>query len=90
MDLKQLLFGGGAKAPAAEPFRDSIQAWLPIKNIVGGVVVLALAAEPFRDSTIIQNTSGPREADDFWSRAELNLLTWTASPTRSTASGAST
>ncbi len=24
--------------------------------------------------TIIQNTSGPREADDFWSRAELNLL----------------
>ncbi len=23
---------------------------------------------------IIQNTSGPREADDFWSRAELNLL----------------
>ena len=39
MDLKQLLFGGGAKTPAAEPFRDSIQAWLPIKNIVGGVVV---------------------------------------------------
>jgi len=39
MDLKQLLFGGGANAPAAEPFRDSIQAWLPIKNIVGGVVV---------------------------------------------------
>ena len=39
MDLKQLLFGGGAKAAAAEPFRDSIQAWLPIKNIVGGVVV---------------------------------------------------
>lgn len=39
MDLKQLLFGGGAKAPAAEPFRDSIQAWLPIKNVVGGVVV---------------------------------------------------
>ena len=24
-------------------------------------------------NTIIQNTSGPREADDFWSRAELNL-----------------
>ena len=44
MDLKQLLFGGGAKASAAEPFRDSIQAWLPIKSIVGGVVVLALAA----------------------------------------------
>lgn len=39
MDLKQLLFGGGAKTPAAEPFRDSIQAWLPIQNIVGGVVV---------------------------------------------------
>ena len=39
MDLKQLLFVGGAKAPADEPFRDSIQAWLPIKNVVGGVVV---------------------------------------------------
>jgi len=39
MDLKQLLFGGGANAPAAEPFRDSIQAWLPVKNIVSGVVV---------------------------------------------------
>ena len=25
-------------------------------------------------NTIIKNTSGPREADDFWSRAELNLL----------------
>lgn len=25
-------------------------------------------------NTIIQNTSGPREMDDFWSRAELNLL----------------
>ena len=25
-------------------------------------------------NTIIQNTSGPNEADDFWSRAELNLL----------------
>ena len=25
-------------------------------------------------NTIIQNTSGAREADDFWSRAELNLL----------------
>ena len=25
-------------------------------------------------NTIIQNTSGPKEADDFWSRAELNLL----------------
>jgi type IV secretion system protein VirD4 len=25
-------------------------------------------------NTIIENTSGPKEADDFWSRAELNLL----------------
>lgn len=25
-------------------------------------------------NTIIQNTSGPKEADDFWSRAEMNLL----------------
>ena len=39
MGLKELLVSGGAKAPTAEPFRDSIQAWLPIRNIVGGVVV---------------------------------------------------
>ena len=39
MDLKQLLFGGGAKAPAAEPFRDIIHECLRIINIVGGVVV---------------------------------------------------
>lgn len=26
------------------------------------------------EEDIIKNTSGPREADDFWSRAELNLL----------------
>ncbi len=26
------------------------------------------------DNTIIQNTSGPREADGFWNRAELTLL----------------
>ena len=25
-------------------------------------------------NTIIENTSGPKEADDFWARAELNLL----------------
>ena len=25
-------------------------------------------------NTIVQNTSGPKEANDFWSRAELNLL----------------
>ena len=25
-------------------------------------------------NTIIKNTSGPKEADDFWSRSELNLL----------------
>ena len=38
-------------------------------------------------NTIIENTSGPKEADDFWSRAELNLLmacSWRSSTTSST------
>ncbi len=40
MNVKELIFGGGTKAAAASgAYRDSIQAWLPIKNIVGGVVV---------------------------------------------------
>ena len=40
MDLKELIFGGGVK-PVHEDaaYRDSIQAWLPIRNIVGGVVI---------------------------------------------------
>lgn len=40
MNLKELIFGGGVKhAAGGGAYRDSIQAWLPIKNIIGGVVV---------------------------------------------------
>lgn len=40
MDLKELIFGGGVKSAHEDAaYRDSIQAWLPIRNIVGGVVI---------------------------------------------------
>lgn len=41
MSIKDLIFGASVKDGAARngAYRDSIQAWLPIKNIVGGVVV---------------------------------------------------
>ena len=40
MNVKELIFGGGVKAAGGSgAYRDSIQAWLPIKNIRGGVVV---------------------------------------------------
>lgn len=40
MNVKELIFGGGVKtAYGGGAYRDSIQAWLPIKNIRGGVVV---------------------------------------------------
>lgn len=40
MDLKKLLFGGVAEVDGENGYyRDSIQAWLPIKNIIGGVVI---------------------------------------------------
>ncbi|MDE6935363.1 MAG: hypothetical protein K2P26_07125 [Oscillospiraceae bacterium] len=40
MNVKELIFGGSTKPAAANgAYRDSIQAWLPIKNIVSGVVV---------------------------------------------------
>jgi len=40
VNVKELIFGGGVKTSAGGgAWRDSIQAWLPIKNIVGGVVV---------------------------------------------------
>lgn len=40
MNVKELIFGGGVKAAfGGGAYRDSIQAWLPIKNIRGGVVV---------------------------------------------------
>lgn len=40
MNLKKLIFGGGVHAAdSGGAYRDSVQAWLPIKNIVGGVVI---------------------------------------------------
>ena len=39
MNVKELIFGGIVKTAGGGAWRDSIQAWLPIKNIVGGVVV---------------------------------------------------
>jgi len=39
--LKELIFGGGVKDAdgSAGAYRGSIQEWLPVKNIIGGVVV---------------------------------------------------
>ena len=40
VNLKDLIFGGGVKSGGdGGTYRDSIQAWLPIKNIIGGVVI---------------------------------------------------
>ena len=40
MNIKELIFGGSVKAAGGGgAYRDSIQAWLPIKNIIGGVAV---------------------------------------------------
>ena len=40
VNLKDLIFGGGVKSgDDGGTYRDSIQAWLPIKNIIGGVVI---------------------------------------------------
>lgn len=40
MSVKELIFGGAVSSEGAESlYRDSIQAWLPVKNIIGGVVV---------------------------------------------------
>ena len=40
MNLKDLFFGGGVKSGGdGGTYRDSIQAWLPVKNIIGGVVI---------------------------------------------------
>ena len=40
MNLKAMLFGGTAEAGGVEGiYRDSIQSWLPIKNIISGVVI---------------------------------------------------
>lgn len=41
MNLKELIFGGGVRGAGGTggAYRDSIQAWLPIKNIIGGAIV---------------------------------------------------
>lgn len=39
MNLKELIFGAAVKTDGGGIYRDSIQAWLPIKNIMGGVVI---------------------------------------------------
>lgn len=40
MSIKELIFGGAVKSAGTNgAYRDSIQAWLPIKNIIGGVVI---------------------------------------------------
>ena len=39
MNVKELIFGGGVKTAGGGAWRDSIQAWLPIKNIINGVVI---------------------------------------------------
>ena len=40
MNLKSLIFGSVAEAGGVDGiYRDSIQAWLPIKNIISGVVI---------------------------------------------------
>lgn len=53
VNLKELIFGGGVKhAAGGGAYRDSIQAWLPIKNIIGGVVVT-------KDNRFIKILGGP-------------------------------
>lgn len=40
MNIKELIFGGSVKTTSGGgTYRDSIQAWLPIKNIISGVVI---------------------------------------------------
>lgn len=40
MGVKELIFGGAAKAAGGGgTFQGSIQEWLPVKNIIGGVVI---------------------------------------------------
>ena len=39
MSIKKALFGGGVETGATASFQGSIQDWLPVKNIIGGVVI---------------------------------------------------
>ena len=38
MSIKKTLFGGGVETRATASYQGSIQDWLPVKNIIGGVV----------------------------------------------------
>ena len=41
MNVKELIFGGPVHSGGADSvYRDGIQSWLPVKNIIGGVVVM--------------------------------------------------
>ena len=46
MDLKKLIFGGGVRTGGSGAYRDSIQAWLPVKNIIGGVIISGRQKRP--------------------------------------------
>ena len=40
MSMKDAIFGTAAPSShSSATYRDSIQAWLPVKNIIGGVVI---------------------------------------------------
>ena len=40
MSMKDAIFGTAAPTShGSATYRDSIQAWLPVKNIIGGVVI---------------------------------------------------
>ena len=39
MSIKKALFGGGVETGATASYQGSIQDWLPVKNIIGGVVI---------------------------------------------------
>lgn len=42
MSMKDAIFGTAAPTShGGATYRDSIQAWLPVKNIIGGVVITA-------------------------------------------------
>ena len=39
MSIKKALFGGGVETGVTASYQGSIQDWLPVKNIIGGVVI---------------------------------------------------
>lgn len=39
ISIKKALFGGGVETNATASYQGSIQDWLPVKNIIGGVVI---------------------------------------------------